>query len=202
MGLITRSVMPTRCCVDPTASRRQNDSMRVLRQKLRIASTWLTAATFLVTAVPHFRCVCPNGHVKPFCLSVLSQTTGCCCGGACCPANQGGRCCCQPGGDGLPSAGAEGGGCCAEGPPLRPRPAEGTDSHLRGTSCHKTPAVEELLAPAPERLAGQDWAGPGLVLPPADTAAFSPFVPRQLSWQSYQLPPPTDLVITLQHLLV
>lgn len=36
-----------------------------------IAQVWLTMATALVAATPHCRCVCPDGHVKPFCLSGL-----------------------------------------------------------------------------------------------------------------------------------
>src|SRR6266436_2825992 len=79
--------------VDPVGRACENDNMRTLWRKVRVAHAWLTAAALLVAAAPHFRCVCPDGRVKPFCLAVPSGPSGCCCGGTCCHGGQGGACC-------------------------------------------------------------------------------------------------------------
>src|SRR5438552_5070598 len=69
--------------------------MRSFGRKAWIGQAWLTAVMTLVTAVPHFDCRCPDGHVKPFCLSISRAASGCCCGGTCCSSTEGGRSCCR-----------------------------------------------------------------------------------------------------------
>ena len=50
---------------------------------IRTAFIGLTALMTLVTGLPHFRCQCPNGSVKPFCFGYGCSASACCCGGAC-----------------------------------------------------------------------------------------------------------------------
>jgi hypothetical protein len=62
------------------------------------------------------------------------------------------------------------------------------------------PAVKPGQPASPQNLV----PGPFLLLPPAAAVAvpFAPFVAPLRSWPSHQLPPPTDLVIALQHFLI
>jgi|SRR5579875_763153 hypothetical protein len=43
---------------------------------------WATAISTLLAGVPHLQCRCPDGHIKPFCLSILVPST--CCDRSCC----------------------------------------------------------------------------------------------------------------------
>jgi hypothetical protein len=172
--------------------------MRALRRKLLFARPWLMATALLFASTPHFRCVCPDGRVKPFCLAVPTGPTGCCCGGSCCSSKQGGHCCCcQTGG-----TGKEGAGCCARHQARRGGPSC-PQGRIQGTCCSKTPG-DGLLAVEPGRPNGPEGpAGASTFLPPAvSVAAPAPFIDHQLSWQNHDLPPPTDLVIALQHILI
>jgi len=53
----------------------------------------LTAAMTLVAGLPRLECRCPDGHVKPVCLSLFIGSSGCCCGGSCCVARGESGCC-------------------------------------------------------------------------------------------------------------
>src|SRR5438105_854352 len=69
--------------------------MAVFARYLSVCSIWLTAAMTLVAGTPHVYCQCPNGNVKPFCLSMFSSEGGCCCNGSCCSTSSASKCCCQ-----------------------------------------------------------------------------------------------------------
>jgi hypothetical protein len=180
--------------------------MRSLRHKLRVALAWLTATTLLVAATPHFRCVCPNGQVKRFCLNLPSGPTGCCCGGSCCAGSQGGQCCCQAGSGAVDQSGSGRATCCARQGQREARQPAGPDGHLRGACCTKTPASDFLaITSAPETGPESPSASPASFVAPA-SATFTSVVacwgPCRLSWQSHELPPPTDLVTALQRLTI
>jgi hypothetical protein len=188
----------------------ENNIMGPLWAKLRVPLAWLTATTLLVAATPHFHCVCPNGKVKRFCLNIASGPTGCCCGGSCCAGNQGGECCCQAPGRLAAEQNAEQPCCCcaatAQQPRQDTRPA-GAAAHVQGKCCTKTPEGG-FIAVTPEQ--GPERLGPssgGLTLlvaaPGPALAAVAPHGGGwRLAWQSHQLPPPTDLVTTLQRLTI
>jgi hypothetical protein len=175
--------------------------MRNLRRIVRVAHAWLTVAALVVASAPHFRCVCPDGRVKPFCLAISSGPSGCCCGGSCCPSKEGGSCCCQSRSD--PVDEEAGASCCCQAKSERPSPVPPGEFQAR--RCTKTPATGDFLGVAPDRQAGADGLVGGYdmpALPDASAVASTPpFVARLLSWQSHQLPPP-DLVIVLLHLLI
>jgi hypothetical protein len=175
--------------------------MRSLRGKLRIALASLTATTLLVAAVPHFHCLCPNGQVKPFCLNLRSGPTGCCCGGACCASNADGSSCCHVPGDPLDEPDADKTSCCHS-----TAPTAATTAYVRTQCCTRTPQAEFIAVapePGPEQ-ASHPSGGLCLLAAPAPVlASVSPYAHGwPLSWQSHQLPPPTNLVIALQHFLI
>jgi hypothetical protein len=188
-----------------------NNFMRSLRGKFRIALASLTATTLLVAATPHFHCLCPNGQVKPFCLNVRSGPTGCCCGGACCTSNEDGSTCCQAPGDPVDEPYAEGPSCC-QGATKQSRPNQAarpaaTTAHVRSQCCTRTPQAEFIaVAPEPGSERPDHPIGDlhSLVAPPAPVLASGSLYAHgwPLSWQSHQLPPPTNLVIALEHFLI
>src|SRR5438552_3421011 len=112
--------------------------MRCSGRRLWIAQVWLAALMLPVAGLPHFYCLCPDGHVKPFCLSSPSEESGCCCGGSCCgsvpaegldckaapSANPGEKtqCCC----------------CQAHAEKATRQPVSDAGHQLNGLACHKT----------------------------------------------------------------
>jgi hypothetical protein len=176
--------------------------MRTVRQTFRIAFLLLTTAAVVVGGLPHYRCVCANGRVKPFCLSLASGQSGCCCGGTCCSADQGG-CCRRPSGGPGASAESKVRHCCGQDHVARTQPPNCTDQCLQGTGCRKTPTVQEYLVSASERPAGRECNGaPSLCLPPPYVLLAAPSVTRHMGWTSHDLPPPTNRVIAFQHLVI
>lgn len=175
--------------------------MRTIHRLLQATLVWLTAATTLAASVPHFDCVCPNGHRKQFCLGMSSSGGGCCCGGSCCSSSGPGKCCSAR--DVLPKATDEQSSCCKSHRPSRPNPAS---THVEKSSCcTKTLAPGELLsAPELKRLLDQNVMEEFSV-PLSMTASVSPLAMssgRPFCWRRHVLPPPTDLVISLQHFLI
>lgn len=66
-----------------------------LGRYLSVCIAWLTAVMTLVAGTPHVHCQCPNGNIKPFCLSMFSSASGCCCDGSCCAQASAAACCCH-----------------------------------------------------------------------------------------------------------
>ena|SRR5947209_17851439 len=69
--------------------------MAVFGRYLSVCLIWLTTAMTLIASTPHVYCQCPNGNVKPFCLSMFGAGTGCCCNDDCCSTASGSKCCCH-----------------------------------------------------------------------------------------------------------
>lgn len=159
----------------------------------------LTAVTTLIAGLPHYDCICPNGDHKPFCLSRPVQRNGCCCGGACCSSSPGGKCCCQGSDWGVNTKK----GCCQDKQPSLKEPRSG--SAVGSLCCQKTFAQSEFVAVTSAKpAAGQAFADSlSLPLPQPALVSCGPMAGRcQFSWHNYGLPPPPDLVITLQHFVI
>lgn len=160
---------------------------------------WLTVVTTLIASVPHFDCVCPNGKHKPFCLGVCSSRTGgCCCGGSCCVSASGEKCCGQAQ---QPSSDPQGEqSCCGESKEQSKPDTPAKVNQVKGSCCTKTLAQGAFVVTPTKVTAEQNGlsvpVSPSTVVLPAPMPAAS-----LLSWE-HQLPPPTDLVITLQHFLI
>jgi hypothetical protein len=174
--------------------------MRRLRKTSLAALVWLTAAMTLVAGTPHFTCRCPSGRVKPFCLGSALKQSGCCCNGECCCASA------AAGGCGNTSASdakpVEASGCCGrhDGPaPKVPAQAGGS---FTASCCTKTlvrPGVSTSQHPEKPVLNSAALAVLLALQPPVSWAA--PAEPCFFR-PEHQRPPPTDLVIALQHFLL
>lgn len=195
--------------------------MRRLRRTVWKGFICLTAFMSLAASTPHFVCRCPNGQVKPFCLGPSSKTTGCCCGGACCCASgQGQDCCCRSSGTATGGEGKKAACCCCSqhrktpvaetGQGLRghrhqlPAESSGTVPQFKSTCCVKTLAQQSFVAATHVKTTISEDVTPGrCLLADSGLAALFPGVGRfPAPWQVHLLPPPTDLVITLQHFLI
>jgi hypothetical protein len=193
--------------------------MAYLRRTALVTLVWLTAASTLLAGLPHFDCVCPNGRRKPVCFNVTDKNTGCCCGGSCCApdgkagegAVQGeerGGCCCRGDQDARPNGlrparNETGGGPRHEGQAAKRK----TDDALQldRTRCARTLAHPDDMAPALNKTGAKGSAAlEPFALPTAhSTPAPAPAaVPSRDSWLPSHAPPPTDLVITLQHFVI
>jgi hypothetical protein len=172
--------------------------MASFRRVVRVAHVWLTASLTLFAGLPHVSCRCPDGHVKPFCLSFITRTTGCCGRDTCCSASRQE----EAPGPGSPSGGPEKKSCCCHA-------TRGTDSgpagkaRLGSQGCRRTLAETAPAIPGTEPTSGDHLAvGPFVPVPSTHLPLLPPAADAPRSWQSYRLPPPTDLVVTLQHFLI
>jgi hypothetical protein len=160
---------------------------------------WLTAVTTLIAGVPHFDCLCPNGRHKPFCSGIVSSHTGCCCGGSCCSSSAG-KACCQAE-DSSPRRQAP---CCGDSQPPN-ADARIPGIHVSARCCQKTFAQEEFVGVCLVKKSDKQNLTERFSVPLLPLAA-DPTVPqvrRPLpSGLPYELPPPPDLVIALQHFLI
>ena len=165
-----------------------------LRRTCLTGLVWLTAGMTPLAGMSHLTCRCPNGRVKPFCFGLATNESGCCCGGECCttakPACPSARkaqvltrCCCQQQ-RAARAALANDCGC------------------FTATCCTKTrvgpkaSVVSYGEKPVPE--------GPTVQAVLASQPMVSSAVPSAPCRfrREHQRPPPTDLVITLQHFLI
>jgi hypothetical protein len=179
--------------------------MKLTFRAAQAGFVWLTAVTTLFAGVSPFACICPNGRHKPFCLGISSTRTGCCCG-ACGSSSSEGKCCCCQSQGATPYGQAEQTCCCEN------RGQPGTDSDTstpsiqgNGRCCQKTLARDERVgvSPAVDSHKQNRAGGFSVPLPPLVVVPSPPMAGRYpFSWQSYELPPPTDLVIALQHFLI
>jgi hypothetical protein len=104
--------------------------MMRLRAITSMMGVWATAVSTLLAGSPRLDCRCPDGRVKPFCLSILFQS-------ACCD----GSCCSEATRDGNGQATTKPSCCCrasqqsGEQPFLPPRsgPFDGVQEDLRGS---------------------------------------------------------------------
>jgi hypothetical protein len=148
------------------------------RGLLLTAQVWLTAILTLLSGVPRFSCVCPDGSVRSSFLGVVFS---------------GGKvCCCAE----SPSApGAPRKSCCAAHAGGRSAPS----SPSRGSQCHKTVATSDALS-APAAPANGDVQAPALPAPPPAAESFAAV--HAASAPVAFLSPPTDLTIRLRHLVI
>jgi hypothetical protein len=194
---------------------REDPMKRLARRTALVVLIWLTAASTLVAGLPHFDCVCPDGHRKSLCLGFAVGETGCCCGGACC-SSQGPE-------DAVAVEPESGGSCCCHGgqgnredtpPRSAPRPARPCGAipyqadhglQLTSPSCVRTVVPADEAAPP-----AVDHSGPGfpavqpfaLPAPHPALAVSSPALSWNGSWRLSHAPPPSDLVITFLHLVI
>lgn len=170
---------------------------------VQTGAIWLTAIMTLIAGTPHLVCRCPNGHVKPSCLSLFSGKTSCC-GNSCCSASQVD--------DGKGSAARislsatliKKNCCCCKAHQEDASDESRTNSKLGKERCQKN-LVEGIVAvPAPSVKAPvQDLTVHLFVPAPETTMAQEGFGACDSSFANhYHWPPPTDLVTVLQRFLI
>lgn len=155
--------------------------MRRFRKTVLAGQVWLMAIMTLVAGLPRLQCVCPDGHIKPFCLR------SCCARAEYAPSakiadKQQHDCCCGKGKN-------------------KSKPA-GPESRLDGGRCLKT-----IVSPADttdgqtETPAATEWASAAL-LSPLGIVPCSPGTTCARAWLIHSPAPPTDLLTLLQHFLI
>jgi hypothetical protein len=175
--------------------------MRLLGYYLRGALVWTTAASVLLAGFPHYQCRCPNGNLKLLCFG-WAVGTGCCCSGACCPASAG------QGGDRTsctaPAKPAKKKKCCCcQDRSVPADQAAGAHTQATNAGCQKTVSPADFLAaPATAKVAPDSFAATFLLPPPQPLVLLSSDAGRPFTWASDRAPPPTDLVIALQHFVL
>lgn len=155
--------------------------MAIFGKTVPIFLVWLTAISTLIAGLPRLECRCPNGHVKPFCISSILPLAGGCGGD--------GKCCC--GKRGIYA------GCCARHSLEHGRPS------LQRSSCVKTPASGTIAIVEAKTAVVQDFVtatGCPAALP--GNTCCSADVRGRLLAKTHLLPPPADLITLLGHLLI
>ena len=170
--------------------------MGILSQVARVGHVWLTAIATLVAGIPMVDCRCTNGSVRSFFAGLSSKAAGCCC-------DESERSSPQSTAAFVAKSGPEGRSCC-HGKGRQQAGTSAPGSHLKDTGCTKTltdPVVftdshaKQSVAKdltAHTAFSVQGWSVKGQ--PEQDPIYFA--------CHQHCLPPPTDLVITLQHFLI
>jgi hypothetical protein len=159
---------------------------------------WATSASVLIGSTPLVACRCANGHVKLFCFSSTSAKSSCCCGGTCCFAAENHGCCHKSKsgadrddrGEDKPIPSDQNGS--DEGPSVVKKCCNKTLVQVKGSTLNRpetrvTQSALESLDLLAERAGGKN-------VPP--TAL------RLRACRIDALPPPTDLIISLQRLTI
>jgi hypothetical protein len=176
--------------------------MRRLRQIAVASLVWATATSMLMASTPFVVCRCPNGDIKPFCFVSTFTKSSSCCNDACC--SESGEGCCSKSRPDTKS-------CCAQKNTSDNDPGKRSDAKNSAegpafvkASCQKTLVqVKGSSLDRPETKLGQ--TSPESVNPLIGAVcgnSVRPSVPRSAVWRVDRLPPPTDLVTSLQRLTI
>jgi hypothetical protein len=173
--------------------------MGLLRKTVLFGRVWTAVIAAFVAAAPDIHCVCPDGRVKQYPLLLSPVVGGCCQEGSLAPGSPSRR----P----HPSDASAHKSCCrkADGREAPASPAKGAG--LRGGDCRKTLTASTFLAAAPSQASDAGKASFGelfTLIPPAAPLSLKPeSLPAcRDSWWGAHAPPPTDLVLSLQRLVI
>lgn len=177
--------------------------MGTIGETIRKALAGMTAVMVLGAGFPHFACQCPNGQIKPYCLSIVTKQNGCCCGGACC---SGLPTVTESDQDDLakPSGNQDECACCRGHEQAPPQALPSSYSQLTTTACLKIWAPSDDLAPAPPKTTVPPDVTPGIGLLASSVPVIHlPLLAHtEIAWQSHQIAPPADRVTLFQHFLI
>ena len=163
-----------------------------------IGQAWLTAAMTLVSGIPHFACRCPDGDFKPFCIGAVSATSGCCCNSNCCSSADG-SCCRAHGRRAADQIQAQ--SCCRH-QSRQSSNSPGNQQAIKAGSCAKAPVSSGVSISHSKTTLGKELTARAFPAPQDVAVLDLQTMTGCSSWQAHQLPPPTDLVTTLQHFLI
>jgi hypothetical protein len=140
---------------------------------------WLTVGLTLLAATPHWHCLCPDGHLKPFCLASLQAVSF------------SPRACCQ----------APERGCCCRAHRPAELPPDDSPCQAQGAGCQKTLAEVGLAVPT----GSSPWDEVALAVPVTALSCLPLALPAGESRSVVSTSgrsPPVDLVVVLQHFLI
>jgi hypothetical protein len=173
--------------------------MATFHGTIRAIHICLTATMTLVAGIPHFCCACPGRASMPSTPKSAPHPAPCCC--------------C----DGCSQAPGSRPGCCSreapshseEPPSAQPdRPREqslaSSSTQRRQPKCRisESPRPEGVLPSWSGSLGGEGQASDVALPAQLDPARPSPVAAGRRMWRPHTLPPATDLVTLLQHLLI
>src|SRR5947209_13056716 len=162
--------------------------MKVVCKIALVGQVWLTAAMTLVAGLPHFPCRCPDGHVKLFCMGLALG------GRTCCDRN-----CCSP----VPEPARKACCCCGHGEARHTSRSSMPECQAQPAGCVRSQAPTADATPAQTKSVEGSAANLLAPLPSAKPLAPAPLLSaREAAWQLQTLPPPTDLITLLHHLLI
>jgi len=168
--------------------------MQRLRKVMTAGFVWVTALSTLIAGTPHFDCRCPNGDRKLFCLG-FSLTGPGCCGEQCCAAVVEEK--------STPSADEFETACplCSQ-KHAQPAGPSRDHSNVSSTGCHRTwqQAASALVRTACD--SADAVLAVAFVAVPAKMCAVEPTNQIFQIELAHHGPPPTDLIIALQHLTI
>ena len=160
---------------------------------------WLTAIMTLIAGLPHYRCQCPNGAIKPFCFGIACSASGCCCGGTC-EAGVGASCSKGPG---APSHGRGKMACCCTNSHGRSNRAPSRNPQVENGGCVRTLAQQHLALSPSAPTVPQNHLPAFAFFTPTVSANYAPgLAPLQDRGLHLSAAPPPDLVILLQRFLI
>jgi hypothetical protein len=176
-----------------------------------VALVWLTAASTLLAGLPRFECACPAAQPGPASPDVKAKATGCCC----CAPEAGERgdqhpCCQHEGQETCPDSPKRAGAVSGQAPSGLHGPQAATSPtgspELTQARCAKTPlAPSRAVTAAVSKTHSGGWQAPELLAPTGACPVAAPSscaAPSRHPWLTSHVPPPTDLVVTLQHFLI
>ena len=182
--------------------------MRRCRKVSLIVLVCTTAACTLIATTPHFTCRCPDGRVKAFCWALWMTSAKCCCDGNSCCSTENSRAGSNPDGK-EPSE-----TCCGgKNEDTFPEPVHGDsggqpqgprqslpENAVSQSCCQKTLAQAEVFSLKHGELKIAEAAPAPFIH--VNLSCFSTATACVSVWQACRMPPPTDLVVTLQHLVI
>jgi hypothetical protein len=186
--------------------------MRRLRKTAMAVLVWATAVSTLIGSSPRFECHCPDGTIKPICFGTTSAESSCCRGG-CCTKRDGTRSCCQTTSPDRTEVTKR--SCCGRnvGAPSdespRTRQSKGAIKEkgleVSGRCCQRILVhPDDSMQIRPEPKSNQNCSASVMLLPEvvAFESADHALADSRAFWQVNRLPPPTDLVTSLQRLTI
>jgi hypothetical protein len=175
--------------------------MATWRRMFLVAHIWLTAFAVMFAGLPHFRCLCPSEYAKPISLNGPFQISKCCNAGSCCSSSIQ----VTDRSDDLSTASeAKRPCCCCHGSSAQKPDKNNQHDQLNSSGCKRTLIEADPALPSSQQPVN-DCLTAGVLI--ADAAPSLLDLSRQagdflLPWQSHAEPPPTDLVLTLQHFVI
>ena len=168
--------------------------MRQLRKSIVAGLVWATATSTLMASTPFILCRCPNGDVRIF-GSASTAAKSPCCNVTCCPSDDGAKsCCCHKNASGNNTVQNQGTGVknSGDGPIFVKASCQKALVQVDASALNQQ--YNKLTQSPTEHLHLQCETACGI------SAVMS--IPYMVIWRVDRLPPPTDLVTSLQRLII